>query len=190
MKIELLNHTPSPESFIGKVAGICYGKLETSTEEQHIKRAAHCVEKGHLSTLRFAHATFHISGISRVCSHQIVRSKHLEFLQRSQRYCNESETPFIEPEFKDDAQRDAYRLAVCEAGIAYNSLIERGMKKEDARLIIPQCVTTEMIIVGNFQSWLGFIKLRNTKEAQWEVRAVAQEIQRQLSEIASGIFHA
>ena len=62
------------------------------------------------------------------------------------------------------------------------------MKKEDARLILPQCVTTELIVVGNFQAWLDFINLRDTKEAQWEIRAVAQEIKAQLSSIAPNIF--
>ena len=189
MKIELLQHTPAPESFIGKVAGICYGKLETSTEEQHIKRAAHCVEKGHLSTLRFAHATFHISGISRVCSHQLVRSKFLDFLQRSQRYCNESRADYVQPEkwgSYEDYER--YTAAIEFSESMYRILIENGMKKEDARMILPQCTTTELICVGNFQAWLDFIKLRDTKEAQWEIRAVAQEIKRQLAEIAPNIF--
>ena len=190
MKIELLQHTPAPESFIGKVAGICYGKLETSTEEQHVKRAAHCVEKGHLSTLRFAHATFHISGISRVCSHQLVRSKFLDFLQRSQRYCDElqSQSKAVEPNYKSKHLKYLYRKSIVESGIAYKELIALGMKKEDARMVLPQCIETELIVTGNFQAWLDFIKLRDTKEAQWEIRAVAQEIKRQLAEIAPNIF--
>ena len=188
MMINLLQHTPAPEEFIGKVAGICYGKLETSTEEQHIKRAAHCVTKGHLSTLRFAHATFHIAGISRVCSHQMVRSKHLDFLQRSQRYCDESTGAVIEPDYKSKDIEAIYRRAVCESSIAYKALIDSGMKKEDARMILPQCVTTELVVVGNFQAWRDFIKLRDTKEAQWEIRVAAQEIKRQLQEIAPNVF--
>ena len=190
MKIELLQHTPAPESFIGKVAGICYGKLETSTEEQHVKRAAHCVEKGHLSTLRFAHATFHISGISRVCSHQLVRSKFLDFLQRSQRYCNEQDSNIAIPE---SILNDAKKLKRFEDAVAYNyavyaNLVADGIKKEDARMILPQCTDTELIVTGNFQAWLDFIKLRDTKEAQWEIRVVAQEIKHQLAEIAPNIF--
>ena len=85
MKVTLVQHTPNPEEHIGLLAGICYGKTGEQSPEQCIKRATHCVTKGHLSTLRFAHATFLIEDISRICSHQFVRSKHLDFLQRSQR---------------------------------------------------------------------------------------------------------
>jgi thymidylate synthase (FAD) len=187
MKIELMQATPNPEALIGKLAGICYDKLETSTEEQHVKRAAHCVEKGHLSTLRFAHATFHIAGISRVCSTQILRSKHLDFLQRSQRYCNEGDAKVIKPEMTL-YQQTLFMNAGRAAFQTYRELIAAGVKKEDARMILPQCVETEMIVVGNFQAWLDFIKLRCNKESQWEIRAAAQEIKRQLQEIAPNVF--
>lgn len=190
MKVELLHHTQNPEAFIGKVAGICYGKLETSTEEQHIKRAAHCVSKGHLATLRFANAVFHVSGITRVCSHQMVRSKHLDFLQRSQRYCDETHSDVVVP---DKISADSLLLYHFNSSIeqsyeAYATLLASGVKKEDARMVLPACATTELVITGSFQAWLDFIKLRDTKEAQTEIRLVAQEIKRQLAEVAPNIF--
>jgi len=55
MKVTLVQHTPNPEEHIGLLAGICYGKTGEQSPEQCIKRATHCVTKGHLSTLRFAH---------------------------------------------------------------------------------------------------------------------------------------
>lgn len=188
MKIELLQATPNPEVFIGQMAGICYGKTE-SDDETCIKRAAHCVHSGHLSTLRFAHATFHVSGISRVCSHQFVRTKHLDFLQRSQRYCNEENANYVQPENYggvDNYARYISAIEFCES--MYRDLIKDGMKKEDARMILPQCTTTELIVTGNFQAYLDFIKLRSGKEAQWEIRAVAKEIKNQLADIAPNIF--
>ena len=185
MKVELLQATPDAEIFIGKMAGICYGK-EGSDDATCIKRASHCVSKGHLSTLRFAHATMHISGISRVCSHQLVRSKHLDFLQRSQRYCNESDAQFITPESLADNRE--YSNAIEYAVYAYNELVAAGVKKEDARMVLPASTTTELVVTGNFQAWLDFINLRNTKEAQWEIRALAQEIKSRLADVAPNIF--
>ena len=185
MKATLVQSTPNPEEHIGLLAGICYGKTGEQSPEQCIKRAYHCVTKGHLSTLRFAHATFLIEGISRICSHQFVRSKHLDFLQRSQRYCNEEETNVVIPESisKYDVQDFVYN-----AQILYENLIKNGVKKEDARFILPQGTTTELLAVGNFQAWYDFIKLRSGKEVQWEIRAVAHEINRQLHGIAPNIF--
>ena len=186
MKVDLLQHTPNPEVFIGQMAGICYGKSD-SDDATCIKRAAHCVDSGHLSTLRFAHAVFRIEGISRVCSTQLLRSKHLDFLQRSQRYCNESQTQTVRP-VMDAMQVTIFEQAEIVAFDAYDALIESGMKKEDARMILPIATETELIVVGNFQAWLDFLRLRATKEAQWEIRELAYEIQKQLHGIAPNVF--
>ena len=192
MKVTLIQNTPSPEEHIGLLAGICYGKTGEQSPEQCIKRATHCVTKGHLSTLRFAHATFLIEDISRICSHQFVRSKHLDFLQRSQRYCNDSDVEIIVPEtmmYPDISVRfNVVDRHLSEARALYELLIADGVKKEDARFILPQGTTTELLAVGNFQAWYDFIKLRSGKEVQWEIRAVAHEINRQLHSIAPNVF--
>jgi thymidylate synthase (FAD) len=189
MKVTLVQSTPNPEEHIGLLAGICYGKTGEQSPEQCIKRAEHCVTKGHLSTLRFAHATFLVEDISRICSHQFVRSKHLDFLQRSQRYCNEGEVESVMP---DSIMSSIYHIDAWEiqnhAKWLYDKLIADGFKKEDARFILPQGTTTELLVVGNFQAWYDFIKLRSGKEVQWEIRAVAHEINRQLHGIAPNIF--
>jgi thymidylate synthase (FAD) len=187
MKVTLVQSTPNPEEHIGLLAGICYGKTDSSPE-QCIKRAEHCVTKGHLSTLRFAHATFLVADISRICSHQFVRSKHLDFLQRSQRYCNEGEVAMVIPESIKGEHKTIVETVYAELTQVYKDLIAEGVKKEDARFILPQGTTTELLVVGNFQAWYDFIKLRSGKEAQWEIRAVAHEINRQLHGIAPNIF--
>lgn len=188
MKVTLIQHTPNPEEHIGLLAGICYGKTGEQDPEQCIKRATHCVTKGHLSTLRFAHATFLVEDISRICSHQFVRSKHLDFLQRSQRYCNEERMKMIIPNTIDDKYGEQARAYVTAAVSLYDDLIELGIKKEDARFFLPQGIGTELLVVGNFQAWYDFIKLRSGKEVQWEIREVAHEINRQLHGIAPNIF--
>ncbi len=185
MKITLIQHTPNPEEHIGLLAGICYGKTGEQEPEQCIKRAKHCVTKGHLSTLRFAHATFLVEDISRICSHQFVRSKHLDFLQRSQRYCEESALGVVIP---DSIASDGVEEHIYNCYEVYKKLIAGGIKKEDARFVLPQASTTELLAVGNFQAWYDFIKLRSGKEAQWEIREVAHEINRQLHSIAPNIF--
>ena len=188
MKVTLIQNTPNPEEHIGLLAGICYGKTGEQSPEQCIKRATHCVTKGHLSTLRFAHATILIEDISRICSHQFVRSKHLDFLQRSQRYCNEGEVKIILPPSIKGENKTIFETVYAELTQVYKDLIKNGVKKEDARFILPQGTTTELLAVGNFQAWYDFIKLRSGKEVQWEIRAVAHEINRQLHSIAPNIF--
>ena len=164
MNVELLQITPNALEFIGRCAGICYNSNLDRNSCQ--KRAVSCKDKGHLATLRFAHATFRVAGISRACSHQFVRSKHLDFLQRSQRYCKEVDTWKIIPNGLTPEQRADLLLAYGTAQNVYNSLIGSGVKKEDARFVLPEATTTELIVTGNFQAWLDFIELRADKHAQ------------------------
>jgi len=184
MKVELLRITDDSLNFIGDCAGICYNSKRDI--KSNTKRAIACKDKGHLATLRFAYATFHVSGISRICSHQFVRSKHLDFLQRSQRYCEEDIPKFVYPGTGMDTRiSSAYQSAYA----VYEELIAAGIKKEDARFVLPEGTVTELVVTGNFQAWLDFIKLRADVHAQQEIRAVAKEINNQLAKHADGLFN-
>jgi len=189
MKVTLLDHTQNPENTIGKAAAICY---DAKTDpESNIKRAKHCVNKGHLSTLRFAYATFNISGISRVCSHQLVRIAIAGILQESQRYVELSHVQYVNPPSLVNMPMDLIRTWVqlqAEAEDVYKDCIANGMKKEDARYILPQGCTTQINLCLNFQGWQDVIANRTAKSAQWEIREVFEEIERQLHNIAPNIF--
>lgn len=190
MTVELIHVTPDAEFHIGLMASECYDSKTDA--ESCIKRAAHCNTSGHLATLRFAYATFRVSDISRVCSHQIVRMAHAGILQRSQRYVKETSVQYIDPpslEFVDsdcmikwvNIQRDAERL--------YLDLVNSGqMKKEDARYILPQGCSTSMVLCLNFQGWRDFLKNRLPMHAQWEVRGVAEQIEVHLARAAPHLF--
>ena len=186
MHVELLDITPNALEKIGQYAGICYNSSMDSNS--CVRRAISCKDKGHLATLRFASAVFRVSGISRVCSHQFVRSKHLDFLQRSQRYCSELQSSVVEPKMTQEQEAE-YFTAILGAQEAYENLIKLGMKKEDARFVLPEATTTELIVVGNFQAWLDFIALRADTHAQWEIREVAKTINNILSDHAPGLFN-
>lgn len=186
MKVTLLDHTADPVQKIGRFSAICYGSK--TDQESNKKRAAHCVNSGHLSTLRFAYATFHIEGISRVCLAQLTRSKHLDYLVRSSRYCNESDCKFVWPESVLELPADQIEMIEFLALTQYKALIKAGIKQQDARFFLPQSQATELYVTGNFQAWRDFIALRTTKAAQSEVREVALEIQKQLAEIAPEVF--
>ena len=190
MKVELKFITPDPEFHIGAAASECY---DSSTErEACLRRAEHCMSVSHLATLRFAYADFHISGISRVASHQLVRVAHAGILQRSQRYVKESHVEYVDPPAlfgATPAVREAWKRVQNDAEDLYLYLIDNGhMKKEDARYILPQGCTTSLRICGNFQMWHDLLGNRAAKKAQWEVRDVAHEIVRQLSAHAPRIF--
>ena len=183
MKVTLLDHTHDPVSLIGEAAAICYDAK--TDRESNIKRAKHCKSKGHLSTLRFAYATFNIKGISRVCSHQLVRIAHAGILQESQRYVEQTDIQWTIPPGMENTN---VLIFLHHAKLLYNNLIDSGFKKEDATYVLPQACNTQLNVTMNFQGWRDFLTLRTSKSAQWEIRDVAIEIQRQLAEIAPEIF--
>lgn len=188
MQVRLEYITEDAENFIGKMAAICYDA--NTARESNIKRAAKCAQDGHLATLRFAHAVFNVSGISRVCSHQFVRSKHLDFLQRSQRYCKEFDTDFVIPDvvLKDKDLEREYKTHLRKSRELYTYLQHNGVKKEDARFVLPEATHTELNVSGNLQSWMDFIKLRADKHAQWEIRNVAITINNILAKECPNLF--
>jgi len=184
MKVELKYVTPDAAYHIGSMAGICYGS--SPDRDKSIRRAKKCLDDGHLATLRFATATFHVSGISRVCSHQFVRSKHLDFLQKSQRYCKETDAYMEIPESM--VEFDGVYIHYEQSLKLYNHLLANGVRKEDARFVLPEATHTELLVTGNFQAWRDFIALRATKYAQWEIRQVAIEINNLLAESVPELF--
>jgi len=186
LKVELVDHTANPVQKIGRFAGICYDAKTDA--ESNIKRAAHCVNSGHISTLRFAYATFYVQ-MSRVCLAQFTRSKHLDYMVRSSRYCEESEAEFYAPESIVMAgYGEGYERHIEESRRFYCNLRDAGITKQDARFVLPQSQMTELYVTGNFQAWRDFIKLRTTKAAQGEIREIANEIKTQLTAIAPEIF--
>ena len=188
MNITMVDFTENPELKIAEYAGICYD-ADTSPDRNE-KRVQSIMKQRHLATLRFAYATFKVEGVSRVCSHQLVRHPHLSFLQRSQRYCKEHEQPVIIPEsIAASNTRSVYATAIRMSTRAYEDLIAAGVRKEDARFVLPQGASTELYITGNLQAWHDFLVRRLDKHAQWEARLVATMIYGYLRNVAPNIFN-
>lgn len=189
MKVTLTDHTQDPQVRIGRAAAICYDS--DVSDEASNRRAIHCSGSGHLATMRFAYATFHIEGISRICSHQIVRVAHAGILQRSQRYVRETGIRFVQPHSLADAPDELklrWARLEAESRDLYCDLLEAGMKKEDARYTLLASAETELHMTGNFQFWRDFLGNRTSKHAQWEVREVAVSIRDHLRRIAPDLF--
>ena len=187
MQVTMVDFTENPELKIAEYAAICYD-ADTSPDRNE-KRVQSIMKQRHLATLRFAYATFKIEGVSRVCSHQLVRHPHLSFLQRSSRYCKEGDMGFVVPESirNSDSLLD-YQTSLKIAVGTYEDLIASGVRKEDARFVLPQSAHTEMYVTGNFQAWREVLEKRTSSHAQWEVRAVAMEILKLLYAKAPHIF--
>lgn len=189
MLVTMIDHTINPAIKMGDAASICYDAKRDDVS--NLKRAAHCKNKGHLMILRFAYATFNIQGISRVASHQLVRVAHAGILQESQRYVEQTNIKFVTPPTLTTLSPRLYSRwvnALYETSRIYHLSIDEGMKKEDARYILPQSCTTQLNITGNMQMWRDLLNNRTKPAAQWEVRATMIEVQNLLHSICPEIF--
>src|SRR5260370_27154788 len=76
----------------------CYESWSNPAGRTNATYIGNMLDHGHLSVIEHANATFAITGVSRSCTHELVRHRHLSFSQQSQRYVPETDANFIEPE--------------------------------------------------------------------------------------------
>lgn len=173
MQVEIINVSHEmPLSFIGECAGISHGKTNAS-----IKRALGCWRAGHTSVLEHVTVTFRIEGISRACSHQLVRHRLASFVQESQRYTRIDlirEWYVVPPTIAESDDRyDLFAEHMERCGDAYQSALDAGIKPEDARYLLPEATKTSVVMTMNLRELEAFYKLRSDKAAQWEIRKLA-----------------
>ena len=196
MTIELVASTPNPELVIANAARTCYDSKEKDLESSR-KMIKAIVKSGHESCVEHATATFRLSDVSRVLTHELVRHRLLSFSQRSQRYVKENEPSYVIPDVLVDDNaanqkmllaRDIFEKAMQSAWDAYSLLLSYGLKPEDARFVLPNACATEIVVSGNFREYRNFLKLRLSPRAQWEIRNAAYIILDKLYEIAPSCF--
>jgi thymidylate synthase (FAD) len=71
---------------------------------------------------------------------------------------------------------------------AYGELVALGIPNEDARFVLPNAATTNIVMTVNARELRHFFKFRCCERAQWEIRDVAREMLRLAKEIAPKIF--
>ena len=84
--------------------------------------------------------------------------------------------------------RGEYGYACDVAFDVYQELIDNGVPKEDARMVLPIGTTTKLIATANFRQWMHVIELRCNKASQWEIRAVCTQILELLYKQAPNVF--
>lgn len=190
MEVELLAATPDSQRLIELAGRTAYQSHERVTDDsaQHFIRSL--IERGHLSVLEHASATFLVHGASRAFTHQIVRHRLCSFTQESQRYVDESTFTYIEPaDIAQDEEIHARFVAFMgQAKGLYVDLQRRGIRNEDARFILPNAVSGQIVITANFRQWRHMIELRGSSHAQWEIRSVVLAILGHLKQISPACF--
>jgi thymidylate synthase (FAD) len=148
------------------------------------------IREGHESIIEHASVTFDISGISRACSHQLVRHRLASYSQESQRYVDMSAPEFVVPPSvaRDPEAQSIWDEFMDQVADTYHRLRELRVRKEDARFVLPNAAATRIIVTMNFRSLRHLFAVRCDKAAQWEIRELALEMLRQVHELAPAVF--
>jgi len=174
MDVEAIAYTQAPIETISLAAGTCYGKHDISP-----KRVKSCYDSGHMSVFEHASVTLRISGISRACSHQLVRHRLASFAQCSQRYTKVDTSTddwyVIPPQFMLDNPRE-FHAHMEQCAVVYYGALIAGVRPEDARYLLPEATKTEITMTMNCRELFHFFDMRLSQHAQWEIRDLASAI--------------
>lgn len=164
---------------IPEVAGrVCYdsfGKGRKTNKEY----LGNIIQKEHFSVLEHSVITVGIQGISRACSHELVRHRHFSFSQRSQRYCREVAFvahPNLSPEQVDWLAMEASHRIIPAYERLQADLPDTKGGQEVARMLLPNYTETKMVVTGNLRTWREFFLKRGTIHADAEIRRLAVAI--------------
>ena len=173
MKVTLIQATPNPIETIAQIASICYD----SDPKNPMGLVKHLYAGGHHSVFEHIYFTFKIEGISRACSHQLVRHRHCSFTQRSQRYCSEDGFTVIKPQTIENIDgKYGYENLMSVIEDHYNELQALGVPNEDARYILPNACATSLYLSCNLRELIHMANERLCVRAQWEIRDLVREM--------------
>ena len=221
MKVKIIAYTPNPEEVVASAAKLCYSKVgvdeiqENLTEEGIEKFVSMLSAIGHHSPLEHCTFTFAVEGISRACSHQLVRHRIASYSQQSQRYVKLDKFDYIIPTAIENNEfaKDIFLNAMEQDQKAYNGIVEELMNEyiassgytlasipkneynkleklaiEDARYVFPNACETKIVFTMNVRTLMNFFTHRCCDRAQWEIRDLADEMLIQVKEIAPTLF--
>lgn len=189
-EVLLLAVTPGAEKLIEEAGRTCYLSLDKMTDDSEKNFIRRCIRSGHHSILEHASASFRIKGASRSFTHQLVRHRLASYSQQSQRYVSEDEFNYIIPPDIDANPQaaEAFDGFVEASRRAYQTLRALGIKKEDARFVLPNALESQIVFSANFRELRFIFSLRLSRRAQWEIRRVTMEMLRIMQEEAPSVF--
>jgi len=204
---EWTSDAASPSEALPEIAGrLCYMSFRKPRPGGNIAYLGHIKEVGHGSVLEHTVWNLIFTGVSRSCTHELVRHRAgFGYSQLSQRYVDESVAEFVEPaSIADDPElHEVYRAAVQHAQEAYIKLVDglqakfsdvedrtlrRKMARQAARSVLPNATETKVFVTANARALRHFIELRCNEHAETEIRELAAMVLEILQKEAPSLF--
>lgn len=204
LKVKLIANTPEPDKVVSMAAKLCYSPVgveeiaQKITDEEVDKFLGMLISLGHESPVEHTSFTFAIEGISRACSHQIVRHRMASYSQQSQRYVKLEQFEYIMPPAiaADEEAKAIFIESMNSSQQAYNNLVKQLTQNgktekeaiEDARYVFPNACETKIVITMNARSLFNFFEHRCCERAQWEIRELAYQMLYECKKVAPILF--
>src|SRR5438552_2244750 len=197
----------TPGERLAEYAGrLCYMSQHNPVKRTTADYLDNIKKQGHGSVLEHSVYVLLIEGISRSCSHELVRHRAgFGYSQLSQRYVDESHAAFVvPPAILGDATLEAeWEREVADAQAAYvravDALLERHawvndkvhrrkVAREAARSVLPNATEVKIVVSGNARAWRTMLELRCGEGAELEIRRMAVACLRTLREAGGALF--
>ena len=185
---------------------LCYMSQANPAQRSTAEYLENIKKQGHGSVLEHSVYVLLIEGISRSCTHELVRHRAgFGYSQLSQRYVDESHAAFVVPPamLGDEKLEAAWLAQVTAAQEAYVRAVEdlmrryewvadkihrRKMAREAARSLLPNATETKIVASANVRAWRTMLELRCGEGAEQEIRRMAIGVLRVLSSEAPRLF--
>ncbi len=197
MKVELISTNGNCDLLIVNAARVSFGNRKQALDEKDEKLINYLAKHKHMSPFRHPQLTLHIK-----CSETVARQfykhcvggsyafKDTPWNEVSGRYIEYSD--FDRPELRKQAKnvkqgssdelvgqeaQNIYNEAIDDSLAMYKKLLDLGVCKEQARMILPMATETEFWVTGSLEYWFHFVQLRQDSHAQQEIQLVADAVE-------------
>ena len=206
LKVQWRGDASDGERLAEYAGRVCYMSQHNPVNRTTAEYLENIKKQGHGSVLEHAVYVLLIEGISRSCSHELVRHRAgFGYSQLSQRYVDESHAAFVmPPAIQGDPHLEAdWEREVADAQAAYVHAVEalleryawvsdkvhrRKVAREAARSVLPNATEVKIVVSGNARAWRTMLELRCGEGAELEIRRLAVACLRALEREASALF--
>ena len=198
MKVQLQTITPLAESNIVEIARVSSSRKDKTSKPEGLIN--YLIKHKHYSPFEHAYMTLEIE-TSKAIGIQLIRHRSFTFQEFSQRYqdvnnldeifepieirkqCEDNRqsssevfNPLIEYKNGSFQADKEIKYILTECRVMYNKLIESGVAREVARMVLPMATKTKIYMTGSIRSWIHFLDVRDDEHAQKEIQLIAKDI--------------
>lgn len=173
-----------------RAARTCYKSEDKIADGSAEKLIAALIKNGHHSVLEHVNISVRIIS-DRATVNELVRHRLASYSQESQRYVRYDEVEFVRQEglpsayYEDGTRNEVYHrwlYAIIDAEYEYEKLIDHGVHQQVARSVLPNCTKTEIFVTTNIREWRHIFKLRCSKKAHPQIRALMLDMLKEFAE--------